>query len=450
MRFLYWHERGEQAVRIALEQKQVLKMVMTKELRQAIELLQFSTYDLLQFIQRQAEENPLIELVEKDEYPYQHYESRRYRSSDEHFDPITIAASKERSLYEHLLEQIIAHQLTDEQYELVKYLIYNIDAKGYLTIEDEEVSELMNVSIEEVMKAREIITQLEPAGVGARDLRECLLIQAKRKYPEDFVLSTIIDEYLETLANKQWEKIAEHLNISLEQVKAVYQTIQTLDPRPASNFSVEANNYVEPDIVIEADPDKDSYFISLNDRFLPEIRFNNIYSNYVKDLEIEKFVKDCYQKYQWLRNSIEQRRETILKIMKVIVQRQHDFLKEGFRSLQPLTLREVAEEIGMHESTVSRATANKVVQTPLGVFELRKLFSTKLATNSGEETSQTQVKILLKQIIDEEDKYRPLSDQKIADILNEEKGIIISRRTVAKYRDELKIPASSRRKKIKM
>lgn len=450
MRFLLKYERGEQALRIALEQKQVLKMVMTKELRQAIELLQFSTYDLLQFIRSQAEENPLIELIEKDEYAYSHYANRQYKGTDEDFDPISIAANKERSLYEHLFEQIISHELSPTEYKLIQYLIYNIDQRGYLTIADEEVSELMNVSIDDVKKVRELITQLEPIGVGARNLKECLLIQAKKIYPNDEILITIIDEYLEQLANKQWEKIAEQLNISLQQVKTVYKTIQTFNPRPAASFSVEANNYIEPDIVIEADPDKDTFFISLNDRFLPEIKFNNIYANYVKDSEIDKFVKDCYQKYQWLRNSIDQRRETILKIMKVIVQKQYDFLKEGFRSLQPLTLREVAEEIGLHESTVSRATANKVVQTPLGVFELRKLFSTKLATSSGEETSQTRVKLLIRQIIDEEDKYKPLSDQKIADILNEEKGIIISRRTVAKYRDEMKIPASSRRKKIKL
>lgn len=449
MRFRLLYERGEQAMRIALEQKQMLKMVMTKELRQAIELLQFSTYDLLQFIRRQAEENPLIELVEKDVVPH-HYENRRYHSNEEDFDPITIASNKERSLYEHLQEQMMSFQLTEEEQKLVNYLILNIDAKGYLTIEDEEVAEQMNVTVKEVKKARDIITQLEPVGVGARDLRECLLLQAKKNYPDDRLLIKVIDQYLVPLANKQWEKISENLNISLQKVKTIYQTIQTFNPKPAASFSVEANNYVEPDIVIEAHPEKDTFFISLNDRYLPEIKFNNIYSQYVKDSEIEKFVKDCYHKYQWLRNSIEQRRETILKIMKVIVNKQHDFLKEGFRSLQPLTLREVAEEIGMHESTVSRATANKVVQTPLGVFELRKLFSTKLATSSGEETSKTKVKLLIKQIIDEEDKYRPLSDQKIADILNKEKGIIISRRTVAKYRDELKIPASSRRKKIKM
>lgn len=345
---------------------------------------------------------------------------------------------------------MISFHLTEEEQKLVNYLILNIDAKGYLTIEDEEVAEQMNVTVKEVKKARDIIIQLEPVGVGARDLRECLLLQAKKIYPDDRLLITVIDQYLIPLANKQWEKISENLNISLQKVKTIYQTIRTFNPKPAASFSVEANNYVEPDIVIEAHPEKDKFFISLNDRYLPEIKFNNIYSQYVKDSEIEKFVKDCYHKYQWLRNSIEQRRETILKIMKVIVNKQQAFLKEGFRSLQPLTLREVAEEIGMHESTVSRATANKVVQTPLGVFELRKLFSTKLATNSGEETSKTKVKLQIKQIIAEEDKYRPFSDQKIADILNKEKGIIISRRTVAKYRDELKIPASSRRKKIKM
>jgi len=190
--------------------------------------------------------------------------------------------------------------------------------------------------------------------------------------------------------------------------------------------------------------------VTLNDRFLPEIHFNNVYKPYTKDSEVSHFVKDCYQNYQWLKNSIEQRKNTILNIMQVIVQRQQKFLTDGFKSLQPLTLKEVADEIGMHESTVSRATANKIVQTPVGTYELRKLFSRKLETNTGVDTSQAKVKLLLQQIVDEEDKYRPLSDQKIADLLKQKNGIVISRRTVAKYRDELQIPASSRRKKLKL
>src|SRR5699024_1650876 len=237
---------------------------------------------------------------------------------------------------------------------------------------------------------------------------------------------------------------------SLQKVQEMYEKIQAFNPRPAANFAVETSAYVEPDIIIEHHPEENTFLITLNDRYIPDIQFNDDYAKLGNDKEVSTFVKSSFQKYEWLKNSIEQRRETILKIMNVIVQKQRDFLMDGFRSLQPLTLKEVAEEIDMHESTVSRATDNKMIQTPAGTFELKKLFSTKLATNSGADTSQTQVKLILQQMIDEEDKYRPLSDQKIADRLKAEKEIVISRRTVAKYRDELQIPSSSRRKKLKV
>ena len=434
-------------MKIVLEQKQMLKMVMTTELRQAIELLQLSTYDLHQFIREQAEENPLIELIEKDDSP-SIYESKRKNASDSTFDPMTIVADKETSLYEHLLEQTIAYPLSENENAILRYLILNIDAKGFLTVEDEEVCNHFGVSLSEVENIRQLLKQLEPVGIGARNVKECLLIQAEKYYPEDELICTMIDQYLEPLANKQWGKIADELDVTLQVVKEVYEKIQTFHPRPAANFTVETNRYVEPDIIIEAHTDKDTFIIQLNERYLPDIQFNHIYSEYGKNEEIAQFVKTCYQKYEWLKNSIEQRRETILKIMEVIVQRQSSFLVEGFRSLKPLTMKEVADEIGMHESTVSRATANKIVQTPVGTYELKQLFSTKLATSTGSDTSQAKVKLLIQQIIDEEDKKRPLSDQKIANILKEENGIKISRRTVAKYRDELHIPSSSRRKEI--
>src|SRR5699024_9902001 len=210
--------------------------------------------------------------------------------------------------------------------------------------------------------------------------------------------------------------------------------------------------YLNPDIIVDIDEDTGDFQVYLNDNYVPEVRFNRDYSNEIASAEqqVSQYVNNHFRRYQWLQNSIQQRRNTILKIMKVLLIEQQDFFTDGLKALKPLTLKEVADLIEMHESTVSRATANKVVQTPQGSFELRKLFSTSLSTASGEKASQTTVKMMLKDIVDKEEKYKPLSDQKIADLLKEDQGVKISRRTVAKYRSELNIPSSTRRKEIKV
>lgn len=438
-------------MRMVLEQRQMLKMVMTTELRQAIELLQLSTYELMQFIHKQAEENPFIELVEREEFtPDYRNRSPRMGESDSQ-DPIDFTADNSKTFHDYLLEQTIDFELNEEENNIIKYLILNIDGHGYLTVSDEEVCKHFNVDNEVLRKAKEVIHQLEPAGIGAGNLSECLLIQAQRYYPDNELLCTLIQDYLQQLADKQWDKISKELNISLAAVKEIFDTIQTFDPKPAAGLSDTRIEYVRPDIFIEKNDKKNTFTVSLNDYYLPEIRYNHQYSNQLmQSKELSQYVDQHFKKYEWLQNSIEQRRSTILKIMEVIINRQNDFLNDGLpSSLKPLTLKEVADEIEMHESTVSRATANKIVETPTGTFELRYLFSRKLSTKSGNDASQTKVKSILQKLIDNEDKYKPLSDQKIADQLKVE-GIVISRRTVAKYRDELNIPSSSRRKEIKV
>src|SRR5690625_884198 len=436
-------------MKIVLEQRQMLKMVMTTELRQAIELLQLSTYELMQFIQKQAEENPFIELIERDKFQNS-YQKRTQTGS--HVNPIDFASSNETTLHDQLLEQIIAFDLDKTLNQLVHYLILNIDERGYLIISDEEVCNHFKTNMEKVEKAKSIVHQLEPTGIGASDLSECLQMQANKIYPNNDLLASVIDSRLQDLADKRWEKVAKEHHISLAKVKEVFDTIQTFNPRPATYFSNTKVNYVNPDIFIERHPKNDTLFISLNDYYLPEIRYNNHYSNEMLNKQnLEQYVKGQYRKFEWLIKSIEQRRTTILKIMEVIVNHQQAFLNEGSpSSLKALTLRDVAEKIGMHESTVSRATANKIVQTPVGTFELRYLFSTSLSPKSGANTSQMKVKTIMQKIIDTENKYKPLSDQRIADQLKREKGISISRRTVAKYRDELQIPSSSKRREIKI
>lgn len=438
-------------MRLVMEQKQMLKMVMTTELRQAIELLQLSTYELLQFVQQQAEENPFIEFVENDSY-HAAYEKRPQRkTAHQEADPLDFVTRQEKSMHEQLLEQLTWMQLTDETYKILHYLILNINEQGFLTLTLEEIAAHFNLDTETAEAKRKLLFSLDPTGIGAADVKECLLIQAQAMFPEDAVLYGIIKDHLKSLAEKQWQKIAKAMGIELREVKAVFEKIQTFNPRPAAIFESARIDYVTPDIVVTFDETEQMHRVQLNDHYIPSLHFNRAYTEELPDTkEVSQYVQGNFKKFEWLQKSIMQRRSTIIKIMEVIIRHQEAFLKDGFRSLKPLTLKDVAEEIEMHESTVSRATANKIVQTPSGTFELRHLFSTKLATSSGDDTSQTTVKEMIRDLVGSEDKYRPLSDQKIADLLKEEKEIVISRRTVAKYRDELQIPSSSKRKEIKV
>ncbi len=424
-------------------------MTMTTELRQAIELLQLSTYELMQFIRKQAEENPLIELVDNVYDPPANKMRSQNRESTTDFTQLLV--SEERTLSAFLMEQLLDYELSEQERVIVEFLINNLDENGYLKISNEEICKRLNVSGEKVVEAVKVLQQLEPAGIGAKNLTDCLLLQAKRDYPDHSILSQVIKSFLTPLADKKWDQIAKHFNISIQDVKELFDLIKCLDPKPAASFTTEKIEYVTPDIFIHKEKDQNGFTVALNDYYLPKITYNHSYSlELSKTSQLTDYVKRYFKKYEWLQKSIEQRRETIVKIMKVVIERQHAYLTNGSpSSLQALTLKEVAKEIGMHESTVSRATANKIVQTPIGTFELRRLFSTKLSTLSGETFSQSKVKALLKAMIDEEDKRKPLSDQKLSEQMKE-KGIIVSRRTIAKYREELNILSSTKRKEIKI
>lgn len=436
---------------LVLQQKQTLNLVMTAELRQAIDLLQYSTYDLYQYIQEQQAENPLIEIIDSDQdsYTYQPVYQAPGDGEEDSNDPLALAANDDKNLYDELLAQLNVLSLPEEQRELINYLIQNIDENGYLQINEVEVAKTFNCSIDDIETAVEILQQFEPIGVGARHLAECLTIQAQQIYPDQRLLIKLIKNHLTELANRDWEVIAKRYDISLEDIQDCFLLIQTLDPKPGAKFANDQVEYVEPDVIISYDQGK--FSIQLNDSYLPAIRLNKDYLPYLnKQHEMSQYINHQYKKFQWLKNSIAQRRETILKITKAIINHQLEFFEGGFARLKPLTLQDVAEEIEMHESTVSRATMNKIIQTPKGTFNMRRLFASRLSRTDGTETSQTTVKWLLQDVVNNEDKTKPLSDQKIADYLKEKKEITISRRTVAKYRNELKIPSSRQRREVVM
>lgn len=439
---------------LGLIQKQTTSLVMTTELRQAIALLQFSTIDLAQFVKEQAIENPLIELEEKpiegqikDTHDQSYTRSSHAPNQDNAVDPIDFIASKKHGQCNDLLEQVQYLTVSKEERSLLRYLILNLDDNGYLSLQPTDIATSFGATEQAVHHGINILQQLEPVGVGTRDLRECLHLQAMVFYPDNPLVAHVIKNHLELLAVKKWQEIAKNLNTSLHEVKDVADCITTLNPRPCSNLFDSEPNYVYPDITIEKINGK--YTVTLNDHYLPKIHLNQHYMSLKSsDTDTANYIKNNHQKYQWLIKSIEQRKSTILKITEAIIQNQHEFLENGFSHLQPITLKEIAEKIDMHESTVSRATNNKVITTPNGSYEMRRLFTSKLGKDNNSHASSAQVKSLLKQFINEEDRKRPLSDQKLADYFKKENGITVSRRTVAKYREELNILSSAKRKSI--
>ena len=435
---------------LVLQQRLEQKLLMTVELRQAIELLQYSTIELEQFIREQELENPLIELKEKD-LPIQYEErvQRTTNSSDSHDILMNTLKSQEVNMRDELFAQAKFMISDDDALTLLGTLIYNLNDNGYLTDLDTPSIVALQLTDSDIDWGIQLLQQIAPLGTGARTLKECLLLQLNYGYPDDELAQHLVEHHLQLIADRKWNDIATLMKIPMAEVKRLCDLIRSLNPRPCTFISDNATSYLNPDIIVECIDDE--FIFHLNDGSLPSIQVNKDYAPYLHSKDnVSTYMNDHFKNYQWLLSSIEQRRKTIISIMKVLLDKQKNFFKDGFQALRPLTLKDVADEIGMHESTVSRATTNKVIQTPSGSFNLRLLFTSKLEMIDGNSISQTTVKSLLKSFVENEDKYKPHSDQKIADYLKSEQGITISRRTISKYREELNIPSSSRRKEIRI
>lgn len=428
----------------ALQQQQKLNFSMTPELRQAIELLQYSTAELERYIREQEMENPLIELKEKENSEFGTAEiPRSFPSQRRPQMPLETIASSEDNTRDSLYRNAKLIYSDEAVQKLLKFLIYNLDDNGYLDFPGPAGP----FSEDQIETGIHLLQKAGPAGIGARNLKECLLLQIQYLHPEKTAAKKMVEYHLDLLAARKWKELSSLLKISLEEIKEIHLLIRTLQPKPCSFTCGFVPHYLKPDIVIEIVNNKLSF--KLNDSHLPSIHINTCYlpAHRPKD-EASSYINSQFQKVQWLLASIEQRRDTLLKITDVLIGRQENFFKLGFDHLNPLTLKDVADEIGMHESTVSRAVSNKVVQTAFGSIELKRLFSSKLMDSEGNGVSQTAVKLLMKKFISQEDKHKPYSDQKIADYLAASEGIPVSRRTISKYRDELHIPSASRRKEL--
>ncbi|WP_153722921.1 RNA polymerase factor sigma-54 [Sporosarcina cascadiensis] len=423
-----------------LQQKQELSLRMTPELRQAIELLQLSTYDLEQYIREQELENPLIDLQESDGSD-NFQESAAVKSSGSGMEQLDWVKQQEESKRDQLINQVNLTFSDCDTQQLLKALIHNLDDNGYLS------GDILFQDESKIESGIELLQQIGPPGIGARNLQECLLLQANQCENCPELAEVFIRDYLLLVAEHKWPEIAKGMEISLRSVHELHEYVLTLNPRPCPELTIANTEFMIPDVIVEEKEGQLSF--RLNDKGLPKIGLQREYvSNLQGKSELSSYLRDYHKKAQWLLSSIEQRRNTIIRIVTNLIEKQEAFFRKGAESLQPMTLKDIADSIGMHESTVSRAVSNKIMQTPVGSFEMRTLFTSKLSAQDGNSISQSAVKSLLQKLIGKEDKKKPLSDQKIADSFLEEQGITISRRTVSKYREELLIPSSSKRKRV--
>jgi RNA polymerase sigma-54 factor len=482
---------------MALEQKLHLKLsqklIMTPSLQQAIKLLQLSKLELQEVLNQELLENPLLEESadeakqeeadveaqektqteeeakaaelppekEKDSFDeidydayFQDYIEYGYnpRMGEEHEEfPIENTLTRPPNLTDHLAWQLGMSDAAPTVKEIGAFIIGNIDEDGYLRATIDEIVAAGPYDPADVEKAIAAIQSLDPIGVGARDLRECLLLQLDFLEVDNPMVESIVRDYWDMFMQRHFAQIAKALGIDMKTLEGVVEIIKHLDPKPGRKYSNERAIYVEPDVYIQKVGD--DYVIVLNEDGMPKLRINGSYRSMLNSMdsksdgETVNYIKDKIRSAVWLIKSLDQRQRTIYKVAESIVKHQREFLEKGIDFLRPLVLRDVADDIQMHESTVSRVVSNKYMHTPRGLFLMKYFFHSGIDSDTGEDISSLTVKKKIQGFIDGEDPRKPLSDSKIMKILNDE-GINIARRTVAKYRDELNIPSSTDRKQI--
>lgn len=430
----------------ALTQVQNQKLTITPELQQSIHILQVSSYELLQYLQEQALENPVLEI----DSSTSSFRTKKSTSMTRiATDPLWKAKAREETLEQWLLSQLRMTGVSDNIYKTAAFLAGNLDERGYLTLSIAEVSSLLEKPIEVIEEALIYLQSLDPPGVGARSLQECLLLQVSRDLSAKPRASEVISECIEQLAQMKLDKIALYLGISLIEVKEIVTYIRSLNPRPGWAFSWSDEPYIIPDAVIYKE--HGNIVIQMNAGAIPKVSINHEYYGSIQTTGYQEaitFLKEKWKTAGWIVRSLEQRKLTIYRVIRAIFEEQLAFLEIGERGLKPLNLKIISEKLGLHESTISRTVQNKFVRTPFGVVELKYFFSSGLQSTIGEQTTSIKtIKIRIKELISQENKNQPYSDQKIVDILSQE-GIRISRRTVTKYREELRILTSAHRKQI--
>jgi RNA polymerase sigma-54 factor len=466
-----------------LHTKLVQKLVLTPSLQQAIKLLPMSTLELSELLNQEMVENPMLEEVPADEFqPTENQQDKPSEATvnkDDSWDdqdyeyffgdyiddgyrarvstgikelpPIENTLSSSTSLADHLLWQLSMQTDDTKHREIGEAIIGNIDDDGYLGATLKELVAMGPWPTNDVEKALVLVQGFDPIGVGARSLQECLLLQLKQHHPHEEVPARIVRDHMQLLQAHHIPELAKTVGVSIEELRTHIELIRHLDPKPGSSHNSVGSQYVIPDVYIVKVEDK--YIAVLNEDGLPKLRISPVYRRLLDKKvtentdETRAYVKDKFRSALWFIKSVDQRQRTIHKVASSIINFQRDFLDHGIEQMRPLVLRDVASDIGMHESTVSRVVTNKYVHTPQGVFEMKHFFHSGFASSYGESVSSVTIKQRMKKIIEQEDPKRPLSDSKIVAILKNE-GLELARRTIAKYREELRIPTSNQRKML--
>jgi len=415
-----------------------LRLVVTPAMKQTLQILQYSALELGEFLSEQLRQNPLVELEDRNR-------ADRIQPQDDQELLWERMAIDHRSLVEKLEIQLVGFSLTTLQEKVCRYLIGSLDERGYLDIEQEEVLSRFPIKEKDWEICLRVLHSLEPAGIGARSLAECLTIQLQRKQSDPLAIQ-LAKHYLKELAMEQWDILQAELKVDRQQLEKALAEIRQCDPEPARQLQPAASIYRIPDVIVEKTVD--GFSIRYNDNGLPNIRIHPEYQQlYHRDQEAYRYFRPWMRAARLLLKGLAQRRETMVRVTQAILDYQRDFLHHGVQAIKPLTLRQVAVKCGLHESTISRATQGKFLQTPHGLFPFRFFFPAGVPDRSGAGVSVHQVKQLIHQMIQRESAQAPLSDQRIAQILRDKKGLRISRRTVNKYRQELGIPSSVERKR---
>jgi RNA polymerase sigma-54 factor len=465
-------------LRQSLQLKQQLKL--TVQLQQAIKLLQLNRLELADLVQQELSENPLLEESARpsaDEVPISSLDipepqqqapkddddwkkvieevramgplpTTGVRRNDDR-PPFEANVTRDEDLYDHLLWQLRMTRLTKREQRIGAQIIGNIGPNGYLRDDGlDAVAEYIPCSVESAEAVRQTILRFDPVGVGASDLEECLLVQAEVHFPEEELVQRIIKGHLPDLVGRNILHLAKKLGISDSQLEEARQIILSLDPKPGRNFGEDETRYVVPDLYIRKD--KDEYVVVLNEDGLPKLRISPYYKNLIDRKiteETKEYLKKKVRSAVWFLRSIHQRQSTVKLVGLSLIKFQREFLDHGVSHLRPLVLRDVADDIEMHESTVSRVTSNKYVHTPQGIFPLKFFFNPRIESNQGLDLASEAVRDKIRVLIESEEPRKPLSDQSIVNILSKA-GLNIARRTVAKYRTQLGILPSSKRVRL--
>ena len=470
-------------MKMNLNLKMSQKLVMTPMLQQAIKLLPLARLELAQLVRQEIIENPVLEELleeeneqdsnqeelgpkeditpeaEQDTTPqdqeidwdsYFQDNIDRGMSIESYAEKPSIEATykKEATLADHLMWQLDMTVDSETDRFIGSCIIGNIQNDGYLCADLQEIVTISQSDEENVLRVLKFIQGFEPTGVASRSLKECLMLQAQALSDKNPYVEVLIENYLERLEDRYLQKVASELKISLDVVLEALETIKGFCPKPGLLFSSEGIDYVVPDLVVFKTDE--GYDVALNDEGVPNLQISSYYHNLLKTTkegQTKEYLEDKYRSALWLIKSIDQRRQTIYKVGKSIVKLQKDFLDDGLSYLQPMVLKDVAKDIEMHESTVSRITTNKYIDTPQGVFELKFFFHSGIKSYMGNSMSSIRVKNMIKEIIKEEDRNSPLTDDQMVEALMM-KNVKIARRTITKYRKELNIPPASKRKKL--